>query len=138
MALPSLKLVGSDDSKGFINAVRLFLGLGMVVEELFNEVSSAKLPLGLIGAIFRFDREELLDEKDMTSSMAQSGMRFLVFSFLCLGMNRSRRQFTFVGTLPRSCGVLKVALVSEALLLVASSVFNFCVKYSVGLSVAVQ
>jgi hypothetical protein len=70
----------------------------------------------------------LLDEKDMTSSMAQSGRRFLVFSFLCLGMNRSLRQFTFVGTLPRSCGVLKVAFVSEALLLVASSVFSFCIK----------
>ncbi len=136
MELPSLKLAGLDDSKGFINAARLFLGLGMVVE-LFMLESSAKLPLGLIGAIFRFDREESLDVKDMTSSMAQSGMRFLVFSFLCLGMNRSLRQFTFVGTLPRSCGVLKVAFVCKALLLAASSVCNFCIKYTAENSEAV-
>ena len=120
MALPSLKLVAVEDSNGFIKAARLFLGLGMVV--VFNEVSSAKLPLGFIGAILRIDREELLDEKDMTSSMAQSGIRFFALSFVCLGMNRSLRQFTFVRTLPRSCGVLKVALFD------ASSVCNFCIK----------
>lgn len=136
MALPSLKLVGVDDSKGVINAERLLLGLGMVVE-LFMVESSAKLPLGLIGAIFRFDREVLLDVKDMTSSMAQSGIRFFAFSFLCLGMNRSLRQFTFVGTLPRSCGVLKVAFVCEAMLLAASSVCNFCIKYTLENSEAV-
>ena len=118
MQPPSLKLVGVDDSKGFINAARLFLGLGIVALDVLLDVlrvvSRAKFPLGLIGAIFRFDREELLDEKEMTSSMAQSGMRFLVFSFLCLGMKRSLRQLTLVGTLPRSCGVLKVALPDES------------------------
>ena len=114
MQPPSLKLVGVDDSKGFINAARLFLGLGIVALDVLRVVSRAKFPLGLIGAIFRFDREELLDEKEMTSSMAQSGMRCLVFSFLCLGMKRSLRQLTLVGTLPRSCGVLKVALPDES------------------------
>ena len=118
MQPPSLKLVGVDDSKGFINAARLFLGLGIVALDVLLDVlrvvSRAKFPLGLIGAIFRFDREELLDEKEMTSSMAQSGMRFLVFSFLCLGMKRSLRQLTLVGTLPRSYGVLKVALPYES------------------------
>ena len=118
MQPPSLKLVGVDDSKGFINAARLFLGLGIVALDVLLDVlrvvSRAKFPLGLIGAIFRFDREELLDEKEMTSSMAQSGMRFLVFSFLCLGMKRSLRQLTLGGTLPRSCGVLKVALPYES------------------------
>ena len=79
-ALPSWKSVAEVLSSAFTNAARLFLGLGMVVEELFNEVSSAKLPLGLIGAILRFEEEEELEEKEMTSNIAQSGIRFLAAS----------------------------------------------------------
>ena len=69
---------------------------------LFRVLFTAKVPLGLTGAIFRFDDDELLEVKEMTSSIAQSGIRSWADSFACRGMKRRRRQFKFVGTLPRS------------------------------------
>ena len=111
-ALPSWKSVADVLSSAFTNAEILFRG---VIVELLMLVSTAKAPLGLIGAILRLEEEELLDEKEITSSIAQSGIRFLAASRWCRGMKRSLRQLTLVVTLPRSFAVLNVAFPYESI-----------------------
>ena len=118
-ALPSWKSVSDVLSSAFINAGILLRG---VIVELLMLVSTAKAPLGLIGAILRLEEAELLDEKEITSSIAQSGIKFWAASLWCRGMKRSLRQLTLVETLPRSFGVLKVAFPLESI------VYNFLGK----------
>ncbi len=118
-ALPTWKSVAEVLSSAFTNAGILLRGEIVAVLML---ASTAKAPLGFIGAILRFEEEDLLDEKEITSSIAQSGIRFWAASSRCRGMKRSLRQLTLVETLPRSFGVLKVAFPFE------STVYNFLGK----------
>ena len=91
-------------SRGLIRASRLFrAAIGVVLSVGLQ----AKVPLGLMGAIFNGEAVELFEENEITSSMAQSGMRFLAASRWCRGIKRSLRQFKFVSTFPKSAGEVK-------------------------------
>ena len=94
------------NSRGLRSASRLFRA---DIVALLRVALHAKAPFGLIGEIFRGEIVELLDEKEMRSSIAQSGTRFLAASRWWRGMKRSVRQFKFVITLPRSVGEVKTA-----------------------------